>query len=214
VASVLDAGARPFTVEAGAALDHPAVLRRRSACARAAALCEDLGEELDQLAAVVAPPRQPSPPPQLKGLLADLLADAGELLFRAASLAGTVPALTAAEPACEARDVAGATVDLERLLARIDEQLRDAALGDLGAAARALPLAARFLAGIAALRTDGSPDARPRRLAQHRSRHRLTALPVDGGVDLVLAVPAAAEPPADRPSSPHGCSAATPIGAR
>jgi hypothetical protein len=185
VAPVQDAS--PIAPEVGTDLDHHAASRRRPAWVQARELCEELARLVEALVHSGLTPAHP----EAKALLADLRADAGELLVRITRLA--IPVLTSGSaedgvPAwaggCAAAG-AGDALSLERLLDLLVEELRAAALGDAG---------------------------RPCDLAQERTGHQLTAIPVDGGVDLVLAVVPAAERRADRQSSPRGCPTPTPMG--
>jgi hypothetical protein len=144
---VLGAGTPAPPIEAGSDLGPPTAGRSR-ACTRARAreVCTDIAEELVRLAALAGGTRLAPARPEIKTLLAELRADAGELLLHAARLAGTASSLGDALPTGQATLVDGIR-RLQRVAALLDGQLRGAPL-PTGDPSAVLALAAQLLAGL------------------------------------------------------------------
>jgi hypothetical protein len=147
---VLGAGTPAPPIEAGSDLGPPTASRSRSRTstgARAREVCTDIAEELVQLAALTGGTRLTPARPEIKTLLAELRADAGELLLHAARLAGTASSLGDTLPRGQATLLDGIR-RLQRVVALLDGQLADAPLTGDGSSSAVLALAAQLLAGL------------------------------------------------------------------
>ena len=161
--------ARTIDVQFRALRDHRAAAQRRDAFRRARSLCEDLAEQLPQRAAVCDEPTlgEIDRAHELKLLDAELRATTGELAFLATRLCDRPrPATSGRCPDCRAQPcrcmVAGSdTLDLDEVVERLDDQLRDAEHGYRGAGRRVVDLAAILLAGVHGLSASAPSGASP-----------------------------------------------------